>query len=519
MSPVERKIKVCIVARKDLSRNTRIIRQARSLSERGHEVTVFALGLPLEASRLTTPDVRYCEVSLEPLSKSLTLLTRLLDGRTWIRLLVQTPRRLMHLCILFAKWLVDVSPIDEAKIREFLPGGQRQTGKPITPGVRDSEPSLAQRAMRSDGQPGKTSEPRPKGRERPWRSGLVMGLYGNLRDAAFARDASRLLAETPCDVLQLHDSHSLRVARQCPPKGGPALVYDAVEIPEDRSGWAAQRIPRIIRWYDARLTKTLVRRMDAVLTVSDGLRDWTARRYGVTPPTVVRNCRHYEDVTRPDWIRQDCRLSPDHRLVLYLNSLYGGQGLEQLVDSLAFLPPHIHVATLGPVAQPGYVEDLRRRADQLSVDGRLHILEPKPPTEMLEYASGADLGVIPRQNSSLNNFHSLPNRVFELIMARLPIAGPSLQDMRDFIEGNSLGLIFDETDPADIARTIQAMLDPNTFERLRTRIEDAAREFSWDREGERYATLIEQVSQRVAEQHRAHATGATSHSPSSVPST
>ena len=274
----------------------------------------------------------------------------------------------------------------------------------------------------------------------------------------------------------------------------------------------------MIRWYEARLTSALVRQMDAVLTVSDGLRDWTARRYGVAAPHVIRNCRYYQDVTYSDEIRRDCRLAPDDRLVLYLNSLYGGQGLEQLVDSLAFLPSRIHMATLGPVAQPGFVEELRRRLDRQGLFERFHILEPKPPTQMLDYASGADIGVIPRQNTSLNNFHSLPNRVFELLMARLPIAGPSLQDMKHFIEGNALGLIFDETDPADIARTIQTMLEPETLRRLRERMEAAAREFSWDREGERYTTLMEQVARRVAERGRPHEAGMASHSPSSVPS-
>ena len=482
-------LKVCIVARKDLSRNTRIIRQARSLSARGHAVTVLALGLPMAETRETATEVRYVEVASAPLSSRLTGLTRLLKGRTWKRLLLDRPARAVR-----RVWRVALAVL--AKL----------TGTTRPKHTAPPQPARAE-----------PKAPRREVRQRK-RGGLAAGLYLQARDAAFAHDAGRLLAGMTFDVLQIHDAHALRVATRHGQAVPPALIYDAVEIPEDRSGWAAQGVPRFLRWIEGRLTGTLVRRMDAVLTVSDGLRDWTARRYGIPAPSVVRNCRHFQEVSRPDAIRRDCRLEPGDRLALYLNSLYGGQGLEQLADSLDHLPPHIHVATLGPVAQPGFVEALRRRTEELGVAARFHLLEPKPPTAMLDYASGADIGVIPRQNTSLNNFHSLPNRVFELIMARLPIAGPSLRDMQDFIESNGLGRIFDETDPADIAGTIQAMLEPETLATLRARIEAAAREFSWDREGERYVDLVEATARRIAERRsptgaRAYAIGASATTP------
>ncbi len=271
-------------------------------------------------------------------------------------------------------------------------------------------------------------------------------------------------------------------------------VYDAVEIPEDRSGWTTSNVPEFVQRLERWRISRIIRSVDRIMTVGDGLRDWTATRYGIAKPDVIRNCRYFEAIAPDDAIRRDCGLMSEDRLALYLNSVYQGQGLEQFVESVAFLPSHIHIATLGPLVHAGFLEMLKEKIAFSGCSERIHILEPKPPTEMIQYAAGADIGVIPRQNTSLNNYYSLPNRIFELIMARLPIAGPNLADMKTFIETNGIGMIFDETDPEDIARVIKLMLEDTKFADLKRDIESSAELYCWENEGRRYVDVIEETA-------------------------
>ena len=55
---------ICILARKRLQWNTRIVRQAKSLVEAGHRVTVVAVELPNEKLREMTSEVEYIQVDL-----------------------------------------------------------------------------------------------------------------------------------------------------------------------------------------------------------------------------------------------------------------------------------------------------------------------------------------------------------------------------------------------------------------------------------------------------------------------
>ena len=63
--------------------------------------------------------------------------------------------------------------------------------------------------------------------------------------------------------------------------------------------------------------------------------------------------------------------------------------------------------------------NLQALADKLGFSARVHFLPPRQPSEMITYASGADLGLVPIQDISENFRLSLPNRVFELLMARV----------------------------------------------------------------------------------------------------
>lgn len=314
------------------------------------------------------------------------------------------------------------------------------------------------------------------------------------RSIAFAQYATLALAGRDFDCVQAHDSHALRAGWKIARGRKARFVYDAVEIPDDRSGLAARQHDGLFFRLNSALEARIIRRADKIITVSDGLAQWTATRYGTERPELVRNCRFYEDAGSDERIRRAIGLRDGECLALYLNSLYSGQGLEQLVQSFSFLPDHIHIATLGPVQEKPIAEKLISLAESIGVANRFHILDPVSPTDVVSYASGADIGVIPRQNSCLNNAISLPNRVFELVMARLPIAAPSLPDMKNFVTEYGIGLSFDETDPKDIARIVSEMLRPERLGEFRTNVAAAARELCWENEGLRYRRILESVA-------------------------
>jgi glycosyltransferase involved in cell wall biosynthesis len=323
------------------------------------------------------------------------------------------------------------------------------------------------------------------------------------RELAFARAARRTAGGPRLDLCIAHDVFALRAGRAIAGRTGARLVYDAVEIPvlEERTGPAyrdlSPAIRRVLNGGHARI----IQRADAVMTVGPSLRDWLGKRFPeVTPISVVRNVRDEDGaVTASSEIRTDLGLGPADRLVLHLNAVVPGSGIETLIDATTRLPGNVHVALLGRVggtvggpdgARVPYPQALLELAGAKEVGDRFHLLPVKPVDQLAAYAAGADIGAILLRPTAMNVRLSLPNRIFDLFAAGLPVASSDIRDIRLLIEHYDAGRIYDPDSPQDIARTILGMLAPGTLPALKANAAQAARELTWKRERQRFLELV-----------------------------
>jgi glycosyltransferase involved in cell wall biosynthesis len=236
----------------------------------------------------------------------------------------------------------------------------------------------------------------------------------------------------------------------------------------------------------------MIRSAEKVLTIGPALAEYTAERYAIPEPFVVRNCSMFKKIEPNHKIKEDLCLNGTEKLGVVIGAIYNNQGLEQLIRCLPYMGEDIHIAALGPESETGFIEYLTGLALESNVSSRFHILPPQPPHLLLNYAAGADVGIIARQNSCLNNLYSLPNKVFEMIMARLPIACSRLPNIQMIIEQYGIGKSFDETNPLAIARAIKEIVeDRQTLIKYKHSVERAALELCWENEGKKYVRFLE----------------------------
>ena len=474
---------VCILARKRLVHNTRVVRQAGVLAGAGHDVTVVSLERPNAELMSATPTVRYLEVS------AATPIDRL---RGWL---------------LGVRAKLAGRPVEKPHLN-------RDDGKLINPHAASDDPSFQERGTRgpfSGGVPDvqERGSMRPLG-ERPgvrariaalartigrtiWRvvwSRLVPFVAAQ-RTVKFAHNTARELKGQRFDYCQAHDSFALLAAKKLTAGTGARLIYDAVEAPQERSGLSLAGTPQFLRWLETRRDCEIIHRAAKVLTVGKALADWTASQYGIESPVVVRNCSTYVDEPQCDQMRRDLGLDEEAQIVLLLGSIYQHQGVEQVIDCVADLLDTIHVAIMGPVTQARYDLEIEQRIASAGVQHRVHLLAPRPQQEVIAYASGADLGLIALQRVRLNHRVALPNKLFEYIMARLPVVTGRLPDVCSVVEKHGIGLVFDETEPTDIARAINEVLKPASYPGYRAAVCQAAGELCWETESHRYLDLFE----------------------------
>jgi glycosyltransferase involved in cell wall biosynthesis len=135
----------------------------------------------------------------------------------------------------------------------------------------------------------------------------------------------------------------------------------------------------------------------------------------------------------------------------------------------------------------GYGEaqsELEEIAISRNLTGRVHFKSAVSQAELLFWTASADAGVIPYQNIDMNNRYCSPNKLFEFILAGVPIIANDLPFLRSVIEGEGFGLVRRLDDEAAYAEAINEMFDTSAGgpSRFRPRILAERGRYSWQAE-------------------------------------
>lgn len=230
----------------------------------------------------------------------------------------------------------------------------------------------------------------------------------------------------------------------------PRVVYDSHELyVEQQTSWEP-RERRMWEWHERRW----IRRVDLVITVSDGIAGELQRRYGLARvPTVVLNSPPSEAAHHPSDVRRDAGVGPGDRLAVYVGAAKPGRGVDLLVPAIA--KGDWHLALVG-AGSGSHIDGLAAMAADGGYGHRLHLLPSVPAATLGDYLRTADIGVHPMEPTCLNHRLALPNKLFDYLFARLPVAVSDLPEMGGLVKRHGLGHVFDPHDPASIRRAMDA---------------------------------------------------------------
>ncbi|TWO72106.1 glycosyltransferase family 4 protein [Caenimonas sedimenti] len=262
------------------------------------------------------------------------------------------------------------------------------------------------------------------------------------------------------DIVHCHDMYTLPAGAAAAAAMGAQLVWDAHEIYEE----IAQATPQQQLYY-GRLLKRLHGRVDAFITINDSIAGFYAGRYPALPPSViVKNATlplgSVEDDGR---MRRAAQLPETQKIVLYQGGFAEKRGLRDLVAAAEFLDPDWTLVMMGW----GNLEPQLREIAQ-GVLGRtvgrqqpaICFLPPAPHAELALWTAGARVGLIPYERAGLNHLFCTPNKLWEYPAAGVPILCSPLTEMSLVIARHGVGWLLPEpATPRLIARTINALTE------------------------------------------------------------
>jgi glycosyltransferase involved in cell wall biosynthesis len=286
------------------------------------------------------------------------------------------------------------------------------------------------------------------------------------------------------DIVEAHDVNTLPTAWLASRIRRVPLIYDAHEISTSREGYAS------FRGVVAAVEKRLARQASGTITTTTIRAKFLARAYGIATPLVLQNRPRYKECHKNDRIKRELGLKQSWPVIVYQGGLQEGRGLQRLVLAAKEIAEAYFVFIGG-----GQLESqLRALVESEGLQGKVFFIPTVPLGDLLEYTSSADIGVQPIDNTCFNHFSTDSNKIFEYIIAGLPVVASGLPEIRRIVDGHEVGLVFTPGDTKDLTRKIQVLVeDPDLRSSYGEKAKVAAKQLNWENQESLLIDLFDSV--------------------------
>ncbi len=262
------------------------------------------------------------------------------------------------------------------------------------------------------------------------------------------------------------------------------LVYDSHEyftgVPELNGRPVVKKIWETIE-------KLILPKIEHFITVSRSIASVYSERYG-SNIDVVRNLP-VPVYNIPAAKRQNFSLPDSMKMVIMQGAgINTDRGAEEAVMCMHHTGNTILVIAGKGDAIPG----LRKLVKAEGLEKKVFFIATMPRERLMQLTSLCDCGLSIDKDSNLNYRYSLPNKLFDYIMAGIPVVVSDLPEPRRIVEQYGVGMVAGCLSPKGLSEKINEVLaaPPGKW---KGKLEKAAKELNWDREKHKLLAVYQRI--------------------------
>jgi glycosyltransferase involved in cell wall biosynthesis len=215
------------------------------------------------------------------------------------------------------------------------------------------------------------------------------------------------------------------------------IIYDAHELETETVGknGIRKQVAKI-------LEKVMIPFVDETIVVGNEIGSWYRKHYRLSQVSVVRNIpyRSPSGVTNAINLRSIFGIPSSDIIFIYQGLLSPERSVDKLLQLFGKVSPHRHLLLMGDGEQSDEISELSRSVTNI------HYHPAVPTCKVLDYAAGADIGVHYIENTCLNHYYCLPNKLFEYIMAGIPVMVRDFPEMGGIVRQFGCGWTMPDTE-------------------------------------------------------------------------
>jgi len=254
---------------------------------------------------------------------------------------------------------------------------------------------------------------------------------------------------------------------------GFKLIYDSRELYPFLAGLKDKKINQ---YFIQLIEKFFIASSDKVLTTGKMDKEFLENYYKLNNVEVLRNLPLKQKIS-PVNLRQIFKINNSLPILIYQGVLLEGRGIPLIIKALE-KTNNFNFLILGDGPFKKYLEKM---ASTSSVSSKIIFAGRIPLNELLNYTAGANIGLAVIENLSKSYYYALPNKLFEYIIAGLPVIISPLPQMVEIVNKYNVGEVLNSINPQTIAETINRLIsNPDRLRLFKDNALKAAEELNWE---------------------------------------
>ncbi len=294
------------------------------------------------------------------------------------------------------------------------------------------------------------------------------------------------------DILHAHDLPNLPIAHQIKNLTPSKLVYDAHEIYAYQYHKSDDIRQLMIETEAKHIDAT-----DAVITVNQQCKEIMQKSYPHINIDIISNATSAPIDFNPKvknrlW-HDKFHLPDETKIMVFPGGINPIRNIDTLLYAMQHIPQHLHVCFITYRKDVPYYQAL---SNKLGLQNRVHFICEIHWDKVNDWLASADVGIMPYQAASLNAKLSSPNKLFEFMVAGLPIIGSSeLVNVKAVIDTYQVGVYRFFREEESYIEAIMDMFDESKggCERFVPQVLACRHYFMWKNEAPKLLTCYKKL--------------------------
>ncbi len=137
---------------------------------------------------------------------------------------------------------------------------------------------------------------------------------------------------------------------------------------------------------------------------------------------------------------------------------------------------------------------LQDLAASLHIQDRVHFLDPVPPDQLLDYTASATVGVTLLEDTCLNHRLALPNKLFEYLMAGIPVLASDLPELNKIVSQFDVGRLAAPGSVDQVSERLREMITaPDQLDIWKSNTRRVFETINWEKASERFLNVFRRL--------------------------